>query len=235
MLSRLELTGRARTHLDAIPELGCALHRDVLPPFLAMRTAAAADGIDLVPYSAFRDFEEQVQIWNAKYEGRRPLYDRQGNTMNRDDLSPADLIDRILYWSALPGASRHHWGTDMDVIDAAAVPESYRVRLLPDEYDQGGVFRKLRAWLENHMESFGFFRPYALDKGGVSVEPWHISYYPVANAALHALSMEVLREAIQTSNMLGKDAVLRALPELYGRYVLNIAPPGAGLKGPSPA
>ncbi len=34
----------------------------------------------------------------------------------------AERVAAILVWSALPGASRHHWGTDCDVIDAAALP-----------------------------------------------------------------------------------------------------------------
>ena len=37
----------------------------------------------------------------------------------------------ILEWSALPGASRHHWGSEFDVFDLAALPEGYRVQLLP--------------------------------------------------------------------------------------------------------
>ena len=38
----------------------------------------------------------------------------------------ASECDAILLWSALPGASRHHWGTDFDVFDRAAVPPDYR-------------------------------------------------------------------------------------------------------------
>ena len=41
MLNDLELTGRARTHVVQVEDLRCALHRDVLEPFLALRTAAA--------------------------------------------------------------------------------------------------------------------------------------------------------------------------------------------------
>ena len=44
-----------------------------------------------------------------------------GRSMPRRSTTAA-RIDAILCWSALPGGSRHHWGTDCDVIDAAALP-----------------------------------------------------------------------------------------------------------------
>ena len=37
-------------------------------------------------------------------------------------------------WSAIPGSSRHHWGTDLDVYDAAAVTPDYQVQLTPQEW-----------------------------------------------------------------------------------------------------
>ena len=54
-----QLTGRVRTHLRELKEPSCALHLEVLQPFLAMRAAAAADGIELVAFSSFRDFDRQ--------------------------------------------------------------------------------------------------------------------------------------------------------------------------------
>ena len=66
----------------------------------------------------------------------------------------------------LPGGSRHHWGTDVDVIDAAALPPDYRVQLVPEEYAPGGVFERLTPWLDANMARFGFYRPYATGHGG---------------------------------------------------------------------
>ena len=53
----------------------------------------------------------------------------------------------ILHWSALPGASRHHWGTEIDVIDRAALLHGQLAQLVPDEYAADGVFAKLGLWL----------------------------------------------------------------------------------------
>lgn len=229
-LNAFELTGRTRSHICHLENPECELHRGVAAAWENLRRAAGEEGFDLTPYSAFRDFEAQVRIWNDKYDGRRPLYDRDGTPLDRGILSESELVDRILYWSALPGGSRHHWGSDLDVIDAAAIGADYQVRLMPEEYGPGGVFHRLKLWLDNHLESFGFFRPYAEEQGGVSAEPWHISFLPVAESALDALSVEILEEAIRASSIRGESAILDALPRLYEQYVTNIVPPDA--KGP---
>src|SRR5690242_1793144 len=190
-MDALELTGRTRTHIEQLDHPRVALHRDAVAPFLALRAAAAEAGIDLTPYSAFRDFAAQVEIWNRKFRGERPLYDRDGNVRDHASLSEAQIVEAILVWSAVPGASRHHWGSEIDVFDAAAMPEGYRVNLLPEEYAAGGVFARLAGWLDDNLQRFEFFRPYDRDRGGVYPEPWHISYRPVSVAALAALTPEI--------------------------------------------
>jgi len=226
-MNALELTGRARTHIIEIDEPRCALHFEAVGSFLAMRDAARRDGIDLRAVSSHRDFDRQLLIWNRKWRGERPLYARDGTRLDRSALAEAQLVDAILAWSAIPGGSRHHWGSDVDVIDAAAMPEGYQVQLLPAEYAADGVFARLAAWLDTHMTCFGFFRPYASDRGGAGIEPWHLSYAPVANEALESLSLSVLRAAIVQGEMLGKDAVLDRLPEIYTRFILATDPPCA--------
>lgn len=224
-MNELELTGRARTHVVELAQPRCALHYEAVASFLAMRDAAVADGIDLSPRSTFRDFDTQVSIWNRKWSGERPLYDRAGQLLDRSRLADSDTVDAILCWSAVPGGSRHHWGTDVDVIDAAAVPAGYTVELLSSEYAPDGIFARLTAWLDANMRRFGFFRPYATDRGGVSPEPWHLSYAPVALPALESLSLSMLRRVIDASTLAGKPFVLARLPEIYTRFLLAIDAP----------
>ncbi len=226
-MNDLELTGRARSHIIEIEAPRCALHYEVVTSFFAMRTAAAADGIDLQAVSSFRDFDRQVAIWNRKWAGERPLFDRSGTPLDRAALAESDLVDAILCWSAIPGGSRHHWGTDIDVIDTTAMPAGYQVQLLPAEYAPGGVFGSLTRWLDHHMARFGFFRPYRMDHGGAGVEPWHLSYAPVAMEAMAALTIPVLRAAIAGSTMEGRAAVLERLPEIYTRFILGVDSPCA--------
>jgi LAS superfamily LD-carboxypeptidase LdcB len=220
-----ELTGRTRTHIEQLEAPRVALHRDAVAPFMALRAAAAEEGIDVMPYSAFRDFAAQVEIWNRKFRGERPLYDRDGNARDHATLSEAEIVDAILVWSAVPGASRHHWGSEIDVYDAAAMPEGYRVKLLPEEYARGGVFEKLADWLEDNLARHGFFRPYDSDRGGVYPEPWHISYQPVSSAALQALTPDVIAQALSGTEVLGKELVLDRLPEIWRTYVVNVSSP----------
>lgn len=225
MLNELELTGRASTHVVQSADLGAAVHRAALEPYLALKAAAANDGIELQIVSGFRDFAAQVLIWNAKYRGERPLYDAAGKILDHAHLDVGQLISGILCWSALPGASRHHWGTDLDVIDRAAMPDNYGYRLLPQEYESGGVFHRLHVWLEENIARFGFFRPYAQYRGGVYPEPWHLSHAAISTAALRLLTQDLVAQTLRASDVLGKEQVLAQLPEIYRRYVTNIPPP----------
>jgi LAS superfamily LD-carboxypeptidase LdcB len=228
-MNELELTGRARTHIIDLEQPRCAVHFAAVTSLLAMRDAAARAGIDLVPVSSFRDFDRQVEIWNRKWRGERPLYDRAGRPLDHARLRESELVDAILCWSAVPGGSRHHWGTDLDVIDAAAMPAGYRVQLLPEEYAPGGVFERLTAWLDANMQRFGFHRPYGSDRCGAGIEPWHLSYGPVAGAAIEALTLPVLKRAISDSELAGRSYVLERLPEIYTRFILAVdAPPVPG-------
>jgi LAS superfamily LD-carboxypeptidase LdcB len=225
-----ELTGRGRGHLSELADPACTLHKEVVSPFLTLRAAAAADGIDLVAFSSFRDFDRQLAIWNGKFRGERPMQDRAGRPLEAARLTPAQRVEAILWWSALPGASRHHWGTDFDVLDAAAMPPGYRLRVVPEEYLPGGPFERLTTWLDRHMHAFGFFRPFTTDRGGVSPEPWHLSYAPVAEVAASRLSVEGLRQVLERSDIEGKPEVLAALAHNYANYVVNVDPPPAAAR-----
>jgi LAS superfamily LD-carboxypeptidase LdcB len=226
-----ELTGRARSHLATLPEEhsplpgAAALHADVIAPFLNLRRQALLEGFDLKALSSFRDFERQLQIWNAKYQGQRPCYDAAGRAIDITSLEPSAKVAAILRWSALPGASRHHWGTDVDLIDARAIEPDYHVQLTAGEYAPGGPFHALRQWLEANAARFGFFRPYRGILSGVQPEPWHYSYAPLAEEARQALSIAVLAEALESAPLCGKAEVLAGLAQLHARYVSAIDPP----------
>ena len=225
MLNPLELTGRATSHVQEIPGLRCVLEADTGRALLAMRAAAAEAGFDVGVVSGFRDFPRQVAIWTAKFKGERPLFDRQGREIAHATLDEPALIEAILLWSALPGASRHHWGTEADVIDLAALPAGMRARLLPQEFAADGCFAGLDRWLTANMRRFGFYRPYTTDRGGVQPEPWHLSYAPVSMQALEALTVDVLAEAIAGADIPGRARVLECLPGIYDRYVRSVDTP----------
>src|SRR5690348_3934605 len=117
MLDSMQLTGRVASHVVEVADLSCLgardprvrLQGDAAVALLAMAAAARQEDIELAVVSSFRDFERQVAIWNGKFRGERPLLDRRGRALERAGLDEASAVEAILLWSALPGASRHHW------------------------------------------------------------------------------------------------------------------------------
>ena len=201
---------------------GHLLHPTVKLAFTAMQQKAHSDGIDLQIVSSFRSFERQLTIFNKKWRGEAILRDANGEVLDNTELSSTDKLHAILTWSALPGASRHHWGTDLDVYDRESVHQwNGAFELVEQEYLPQGPCYALACWLEGNMAEFGFFRPFSENKGGVAREPWHLSHKAVATDFEQSRSIEAFTNALKQSDMLGKDTVLANLPYLYNRYVLN--------------
>jgi LAS superfamily LD-carboxypeptidase LdcB len=182
MLTPRQLTGRDDSHVVALPD-GHRLQQEVAQAFAALQSAARDAGFDLSIASSFRPYSRQLAIWNGKASGTRPVHDDAGHPIVMAHLSPVEQLHAILRFSALPGTSRHHWGTDLDVYDAAVMPEGYQLQLSPQEVAPGELFDPLHSWLDDRIaagESLGFYRPYARDRGGVAPERWHLSYAPLA-------------------------------------------------------
>ena len=207
------------------------LHRDAGEAFLALREEARREGLDLAAASGFRGFGRQLAIWNAKASGARPVLDDDGRPLDVASLDDDGLLFAILRWSAFPGASRHHWGTDVDVIDPSALPPGEAARLVPAEFAPGGVFGPLRGWLDGLVargSSLGFHRPYDRDRGGVAPEPWHLSHAPSARAfeeAFDASAFEALLADLDGGDVLLLDAMRRRSGEVFRRFVAGVAPP----------
>jgi len=224
------LTGQSEEHL-CVPadadRLGAPVNRDVVEPFLALQHAARGEGFDLQILSGFRSFAQQLSIWNRKVTGQRAVLDSDAAPLDISRLSPEALVFAILRWSALPGASRHHWGTDLDVYDRTAQPDGYEIELIPEEVNPGGMFGPLHAWLDERIAAgaaFGFFRPYDQDRGGVAPERWHVSHAPVATEFQRRLTIATLRETVAAADMKLREVVLEHLETIYDRFVVNVNP-----------
>lgn len=230
-LETASLTGETTRHLcspDHGEVVGTLVHKKVVMPFLDLRLEAARAGFDLRILSGFRSFERQLSIWNRKARGELPVLDSDANPLDIEAFNGKELVFAILRWSALPGASRHHWGTDLDVFDEASRPEGYEVELVPEEVNSGKMFGPLHDWLDLRIsasEAFGFFRPYDLDRSGVAPERWHLSCGPVAASFQQKLTVQRLREAIRNKDMELKEVVLEHLDEIHTRFVMNIGGP----------
>ncbi len=229
-LNEFALTGRSDAHVAPLPGSNIRLHPEAAAAFVAMRAAARADGLELLAASGFRDFDRQLSIWNGKFRGERPVVDAGGRPLDMATLDEPARVAAILAWSALPGASRHHWGTDLDVIDAATLPPGESARLEPVDFAPGGRHAALEDWLARHAEGYGFFRPYDRDRGGTRPEPWHLSWAPLATAAQAALTPALLARALEGVAIEGRTTIGQSLDRLHAGYVVAVAaPPAAAL------
>lgn len=207
----------------------CLIQPDAAQPFLSLCSSAREAGFDIAVASSYRSVERQCLIWNEKLTGVRPVLDLQGNPLDIFRLNEYDTVMAILRWSALPGTSRHHWGTDLDIYDRAAVPDDYRVQLTCEECEGSGPFAAFHAWFDQCLargETFGFYRPYAVDRGGVAPEPWHISYAPLAARFSRQLNKDALRALIAGLDIGAKVTVLAHFDEIYQRFMVVDMPEG---------
>ena len=222
-MNKQSLFGIDNSHLISLPS-GQRLHREMAVAFEELKVSASVSGFDLAIVSGFRDFDRQLKIWNGKYLGLRPIYDDENRELDVSQLSDLEKIQSILRFSALPGASRHHWGTDFDYYDKSAVPADYSVKLVRDEYLNNGPFNPLYNWLSANAKDFGFYFPYDIDRGGISPEPWHLSFQPISEALTREQEAhrEALREWLELSDIAGRDSVLLHFDLIMDRYILNI-------------
>ncbi len=175
--------------------------------FCAMQAAALNDGIDLQLVSAYRSFERQQYIWEEKYK----RYTDEG-------MSPKKAIARILEYSTIPGTSRHHWGTDVDITDANA-PKQKRV-LVPNKFHGNGPFAPLRQWMEKNANRFGFYLVYTkdTDRTGFSYEPWHYTYLPEAKQYQKEYDSRTVFAYFKSVGIAGSEHIDR---DFWSRYYLN--------------
>jgi LAS superfamily LD-carboxypeptidase LdcB len=221
------LLGKTTEHLVPLEGTKFFVHSLMLKDFLRFQKAAYQDGFDLQIASAFRDYDRQLKIWNSKAKGERVLLDSESKPLEFSTLSPEEIVFSILRWSALPGCSRHHWGSDIDVFDGRT-QNLENVQLVPSECIGSGPATALHEWLDekiNSNESFGFFRPYKKDLGGVAPERWHLSYFPVARRMVDHFTFQIFKKNIEDNDIYLKEIVLENALEIYERYFLNFSLP----------
>ena len=105
------------------PQLERPVHRDCVDNFLNLKQAAKQQGFDLRLASGHRGFQRQLELWNNKAYGKSVILNDAEQVIDCTEYSELDTLVAICRWSAIPGASRHHWGTDIDIYEANALGE----------------------------------------------------------------------------------------------------------------
>lgn len=209
--SELALTGRG--DLEFVGDV-YKLQEEVQEAFIKMKTAARKDGVLIQIVSEYRSFERQLGIWNKKYD-----------RFISEGLSPNETIHKIIQYSTLPGTSRHHWGTDVDVIDGfVKIPKN---SLIEENYSETGIYAKLKKWMNENSEKFGFYLVYTDDpnRKGFKHEPWHYSYKPLSDKLLKDFSEIDLATFFKTVQLKGVDYISEDFLHQYTQEnILDINP-----------
>ncbi len=188
---------------------GLFVRKKCYAAFKKMHEAAKKDGINLVIVSATRNFYYQEGIWNRKWNGSRMV---EGMNLAKEVPDPVERAKIILRYSAMPGTSRHHWGTD---IDLNSVNNSYF------ETTKG---KKVYQWLKEHASRFGFCQTYTAKNdqrpGGYEEEKWHWSYLLSAKKFLKQYEQKISYSDI--SGFPGAEAAKEL--NVIKEYVLGINP-----------
>jgi LAS superfamily LD-carboxypeptidase LdcB len=170
------------------------MHKEAKVAFEKMKVAALKDGINIEVVSAYRSFQKQKSIFENKYK----IFIQEG-------LTPIEAVEKIIEYSTIPGTSRHHWGTDIDIIDAN-YPKPKSV-LKEGNFYGNGPYCKLKEWMDRHSESYGFYEVYTKNpkRKGFKYEPWHFSYAPVSIPMLEAYQKLDIKSILKEEKILGHE------------------------------
>lgn len=185
------------------------LRKEAYEAFVQMESAASAEDVDLKLVSATRNFEYQRSFWDAQWSGNITV---NGQNIKETIPDEEERFNKILEYSAVPGTSRHHWGTDIDI------------NKVNPTYFNGGRGEKEYEWMVNNAASYGFCQTY-IKKGddaktGYHEEKWHWSYMPLSRIFLEEYKTLIKDEDIK--DFYGEQYV--PIENLIQNYVLNINP-----------
>ena len=164
------------------------LRKEAHDAFLKMKKAAYSAGFDVKMISSYRSFERQKAIFERKFI----------KFTETEGMEPLNAIDKIIEYSTIPGTSRHHWGTDIDIIDG--YPKVSGDVLVPEKFEEGGPFEAFKKWLDENANKFGFYLVYTDDffRKGFKYEPWHYSYAPLSKPMLEQFrGINIFRQLIR--------------------------------------
>lgn len=178
---------------------GMMLRKEAFEAFKKMYAAAEKEGISLKIISSTRNFDRQKEIWEGKWA-----------RFAQQQPDPKKRALKILEYSSMPGSSRHHWGTDIDLND-----------LNNPTFEKGGAHLKTYEWLSAHAHEYGFCQPYTAGRPtGYHEEKWHWSYTPLSKPLL-----EQYKNTVSDADIGGfKGADTAKDIEIVKNYVLGIAP-----------
>ena len=180
------------------------LREEAHDAFVEMRKAALADGIDIKIVSSYRSFDRQAAIFERKYL-----------KYTDDGMEPLDAIEKIIEYSTIPGTSRHHWGTDVDLIDGS--PKVDGDVLVASKFETEGPYEKFKLWMDENSEKFNYYLVYTNNpkRRGFKYEPWHYSYAPLSKPMLKTFRLKNILKQLKAEDFLGSDELTTEFIKTY--------------------
>jgi hypothetical protein len=134
---------------------------EVLAAFRALQREGDAFGWKIILVSGYRSYNGQRHLWNKKFK----------SVWEEAEMDGEHCVRSVFEYTSLPGFSRHHWGTELDLGEyhikrRTQVPLGKERPKMEDFY----------AWLEVNAPRFGFCKVYKGVLGAIQEEPWHWSY-----------------------------------------------------------
>jgi LAS superfamily LD-carboxypeptidase LdcB len=184
---------------------GMYLRKDTYAAFILMYEAAIQDGIRLQIRSATRNFSAQKGIWEAKWTGNRLI--EGGENLSETTPDAKERALKILRFSSMPGSSRHHWGTDIDL------------NSFENSWFEAGEGLNIYKWLQANADQYGFCQPYTSGRPyGYFEERWHWTYMPVSAPLTTFAKAHLKNEMI--NGFLGSESA--PMIDIVKKYVLGI-------------
>ena len=170
------------------------LRKEAYESFLEMKKAAQKNNVKLKVVSSYRDFNHQNAIWERKYKRYISI-----------GLTPKESINKIIEYSTIPGTSRHHWGTDLDLVEAS-VKQPKNI-LNPTNFETNACYGKFKEWMDTNANHYGFYLVYTneSERKGFKYEPWHYSFKPLSVAYLTDFRQLDLKEILRKESIPGQE------------------------------
>ena len=187
---------------------GMYMRQDAYMAFLKMFRAALLDSVVLQIRSAARNFEYQKGIWERKWSGETKI--ENGTDASVAYPVPKDRALAILRYSSMPGTSRHHWGTDIDL------------NAFENSWFETGDGLRLYNWMIKNASAFGYCQPYTEKSSerptGYEEEKWHWSFLPVSQPLTTLAKQQLSNDNI--SGFMGSQTAAEI--DVVNGYVLGI-------------
>ncbi len=199
------LMGKSKDILPFLKGNDYKLQVKVYDALQKMIVAASKKNIKIDVVSAYRSFDHQNRLWKTKYE----------KFINRG-YSVKGAVYKIIEYTAIPGTSRHHWGTEVDLRDSSKRNTKYL------KSDSNSKYQK---WMQENAHKFGFYLAYTDNKfrKGYNYESWHYSYREISKPMLNAYLKLEINNVLKNENIAGNTVFTKDFMDKYvEEHILGI-------------